>query len=465
MPSDSRSFLPRGIATLSLLTIASGLLGSPVKEGTPGTLDSPVREGSPDATGEEGLADWPQFLGPTRDGVYRGAASDIASLESDPPVLWSVDVGQGYAGPIVARGKLIQFHRRGDKETVQCLNAETGSEIWAHDYPTAYYDSYDDDHGPQATPTIDGDSVYAFGTEGVLSALSMRDGKPRWSVATHDRYRVRETYFGTSCSPIVEKDRVIVAVGGQPDAGIVAFDSKTGDEVWKATDHAAGYSSPTIATIDGDRHALFLTRHGVVDLDPIDGTVRFLFRYRARSATTVNAATPLIVRGKVFVSASYGTGAKVFGIRKTADGRFEPEDVWSGDGSLSNHYGTSVVRGGELYGFHGRQERGADLRCVDAATGRVRWSEDRFGSGSLLRAGDRILALDDTGRLTVFRASPERFERLASARLFRGSVRAYPALARGRLYARDGSKLVAFDLRGGRSTTKEEASPVAPPSR
>jgi outer membrane protein assembly factor BamB len=235
---------------------------------------------------------------------------------------------------------------------------------------------------------------------------------------------------------------VIVEVGASEGAGIVAFAAADGATVWKATDHEASYSSPIVHRIGSSDHLLAFTREGLVDLDPRDGRERFGFRWRARIAASVNAATPIAAGDLVFVSSSYQTGATVIRLRDDSY-----ESVWKGDGILSNHYATSVAIDGHLYGLDGRQEAGCNLRCVALESGVVRWSVDRFGAGTLIAAGKRILVLGDDGRLTIADAAPAAFARRGSAALFDGEVRAYPALAQGILYARDQRVLRAWDLR------------------
>src|SRR4029077_8452175 len=176
-------------------------------------------------------------------------------------------------------------------------------------------------------------------------------------------------------------DRVLVNVGGLDGAGIVAFDAATGNILWTATNDAAGYSAPVAATIGGVRHGFFLTRNGVVDLDPANGKVRFQFPWRSRNNASVNAAAPLVIGDLLFVSASYGAGAGVFQI----DGA-NAKKLWSSDDALSNHYATSVYQDGYLYGYHGRQEYGPSLRAVELKTGKVAWSVDDFKAGTITLA-------------------------------------------------------------------------------
>jgi outer membrane protein assembly factor BamB len=384
--------------------------------------------------------DWPQLLGPTRNGVYAG--TDLAANwpASGPPILWHKDVGEGFAAPVVASGKLIVFHRVAGKEVIDCFNAASGEKIWSYDYPTTYRDDFGFDEGPRSAPAIADGAVYTFGAQGVLTAVELTTGKKRWSVPTNTQFGVKKGFFGAAGSPLVEDGKVLVHVGG-PNAGIVAFDAKTGAVVWKATNDEASYSSPTVATIGGARHAFFFTRAGLVDLDPSNGQVRFSFPWRSRSSASVNASTPLVIGNQVFVSASYGTGAILFDVNGNAYSK-----IWSNDDTMSNHYSTCVYRDGFLYGFHGRQEEGQALRCVQLRTAKVMWDVDSYGAGTVTLAGNRLFILRENGELVMAPASPDGFHPTAHARILK-VVRAYPAIADGLLYARDEHTLVCVRLK------------------
>ena len=381
-------------------------------------------------------ADWPQFLGPTRDGVY--ASNDIAASfpASGPQIVWKKDIGEGFASPVVASGKVILFHRVSGREIIEALDAATGKNVWSYEYPTAYRDDFGFDEGPRSAPVINDGVVYAFGAEGVLSAIDLATGKKKWTVAAGQKFGVKKGWFGAAGSPLVESGKVIVNLGGQ-DAGIVAFDAATGAVAWKATNDEASYSSGTVATIDGERHAIFLTRAGVVDLNPATGQVRFTMPFRSRNNASVNAATPLIIGNLVFVSASYNTGAALLEVHGS-----EYKKIWANDDSMSNHYSTCVFRDGFLYGFHGRQEYGQSLRSVELKTGKVMWDVDGFGAGTVTLIGDRLLIVRENGQMVLAPASPKAFQSATQVPLLKGVVRAYPALSGGQIYVRNEHRLI-----------------------
>jgi len=393
--------------------------------------------------------DWPQFLGPQRNGVYSGPPLASSWPAGGPRKVWRKPVGQGFAGPVVAGNRLILFHRVGDEEVVEALDARTGNAQWRYAYATAYRDDFGFDEGPRAVPVIAQGRVYTFGAEGHLHAIDLATGQRLWSVDTARRFQVRKGYFGAAGSPLVEDGRVIANVGGEDggkDAGVVAFKADTGEVLWRATNHQASYSSPVGATFGGRRTAVFFTRQGLLGLDPANGATRFERTWRSRSAASVNAASPVIVGDRIFISATYETGAALFRVEGNA-----LTEIWSSDESMSNHYATSVVYNGVLYGFHGRQEFTPSLRAVALETGVVRWSQDRFKAGTVTLAGDKLLILRETGELMLAPAVPDAFRPMAQAQILPATVRALPALADGFLYARNSdtrsNELVCLDLR------------------
>lgn len=389
--------------------------------------------------------DWPQFLGPTRDGVYAGPALAATWPKEGPPVVWHQSVGQGWSGPAIADGKLILFHRLDDKEIVACLDARAGEKKWSQSYPTTYRDDFGFDDGPRATPCIADGKIFTFGAEGTLTAWNLADGNRLWQVNTRNEFHFRKGFFGAACSPLVEGNAVLLNIGGEDGAGLVAFDKLTGHVLWKCSDDEASYSSPTAVTIHGRRSAIFFTRAGLVAANPDNGTVQFKYPWRSSMNASVNAATPLVVDDGIFLSACYGTGAIL--LRAGENG---VEKIWSGDDILSNHYATSVYAHGFLYGIDGRADPGfspaPSLRCVEWKTGQVRWRDSSVGAATVLLAGDQLLILTEGGELIRAPATPTAFKPSDRAQIMPSGVRAYPALADGFLYARSKDKLYCVNL-------------------
>ena len=394
--------------------------------------------------------DWPQFFGPNRNGNYDGPALAEDWTGNGPRVLWTRAVGAGLSGPVVARGRVVLHHRIANEEVVEAFDAESGESLWRYAYPTTYRDDFGFDEGPRAVPVIADGIVYTFGAEGVLHAVRLETGEGLWRVDTMQRFNVPKNFFGAGGSPLVEGGRVIANIGGRTDggeaAGIVAFDTETGDVLWSAVEDEASYSSAVGATLNGRRYAVFLTRTGLVGIDPANGEPQFQLRWRSRSASSVNAASPIVSDDLIFISAEYGPGAAVI---KWDGERLTP--LWSSNDVLSTHYATSVYRDGYLYGYHGRQEFGPSLRAVEFRTGRVAWSIDQFRAGGIILAGERLLILREGGELVLAEASPDAFRPIARAQILPPTVRAYAALSDGILYVRNSDRpnatLVALDLR------------------
>jgi outer membrane protein assembly factor BamB len=386
--------------------------------------------------------DWPQHLGPRRNGTSTETGLNLSWPKSGPPVLWHKDVGEGYSSPVVAGERLILFHRQEGKEIVACLNAQSGREIWKRDYAAPYQDALGKGDGPRSTPVIAGDRVYTLGVAGWLQCLKLKDGSRIWGRSINKDYDVPPSYFGVGTSPLVVGKRVLINVGGK-NAGIVAFNADTGAEEWKATTDAASYSSPIGPTIGGKQLAVFFTRQGVVHLNPASGEVLYQKKWRARYAASVNAATPLAIGNLLFFSASYETGALLLCL----DGD-KVNEVWTSEDAMSNHYNTCVAHDGYLYGCDGRQESGARLRCVSLKDAKVMWTKEGFGCATLLLVEGKILALTEAGDLVTLAANPKEYHELARGQVLKDTpCRAEMALANGRLYSRDGSRLVCWDLR------------------
>ena len=389
--------------------------------------------------------DWPQFLGPHRDS--KAAAGEVLP-ETMPDagwtIAWKAECGAGFAGPVVSGGKVVLFHRLKGQDTVQAWDAATGQELWKSAWPSTYKDDFGFDEGPRSSPTVQDGAVYCYGADGTLAALSLADGKERWRKDLAKELGSAKGFFGRSCAPLVVDGRVLVAAGGE-GAGVAAFACKDGALAWKALDEEAGYASPILLTTPDGPRAVFFTREGIAGLDPANGKVAFREPFRSRQSASVNAASPVALGdGKFFASACYDVGAAVWQTGKAGT----LTGTWRAGGKLDCHYSTPVLIDGHLYGFHGRQESGQELRCLSATDGTVKWSTP-LSPGHLIAAGNRLLILTEDGELILAAASPDKKPDLsARSEILRGGHRAPPALAGGILFAKDKSRLVAVKLSG-----------------
>lgn len=434
------------------------------------------------ASGRPGsAADWPQFLGP----AGRGWSPETNLLERLPSEglrgIWEKEIGTGYSAPSIREGQLIIHHRRGDQEIVESLDAATGAPGWRHASPTSFQDPYGYNNGPRCTPLIASNRVYTFGAEGRLSCLDRASGTKVWERDTAKDFEVPEAFFGVGSTPILESGRLMVMVGGQPNSGMVAFDPQTGHTVWQSvgentwngqprtgwpgtplvrwqrSEKQASYTSPVAATIHGRRHLLCLMRQGLVSLDPTNGAVQFQFWFRARVNESVNAANPVVHGDLILLSAAYYRVGSVL-LRVRPDGR-GVDEVWRAP-TMEAHWSTPILIDGHLYGFSGRNEPDASLRCVEFATGRLRWEREEgwpprsgrqpsvFGRGAFLHADGKLIALGEGGLLGLFEPRPDRCVELGRWQVPSLGYPCWtaPVLADRRLYLRSEDRLVCLAI-------------------
>jgi outer membrane protein assembly factor BamB len=393
--------------------------------------------------------DWPQILGPGRDG-HAAAGERLAAAwpAGGPPVAWSRDVGAGYAGLAVVDGRAFLFHRLDDRELVEALDPATGQTIWKDaGHPTRFRPQVGGGDGPLCTPVVAGSRVLVFGASGTLACLDAATGRRLWTRETHRDFDAPEGYFGAGSTPVVVGDRVVVNVGGaKREAGLVAFDLASGETAWTTLADAASYSAPVAVEVDGRPHVLAVTRLACVLGDAATGEIRWQFRFGQRGPT-VNAATPVVLpEARLLVTAAYGIGSVCAAFDATG---FRP--VWEGLDSLATQYCTPLLVGGHLYGIDGRDDvPPAIFKCLDPATGRVLWAERDFGYGTLIEADGKLLVAKTDGELVLVEPDPASLEILARCRPFggdlAGALRALPSLADGRLYLRDDRRLLCLQV-------------------
>jgi outer membrane protein assembly factor BamB len=249
-------------------------------------------------------------------------------------------------------------------------------------------------------------------------------------------------YFGAGSSPLIWEDRIIVNVGGhKANAGVVAFALKDGRTLWQVTDERASYAAPVAVTIDGQPTIVCVTRLKCLGLNPADGSLRFELPF-GRIGPTVNAAVPVVIDDRLFLTASYSIGA--VWAELSAGGVTE---LWRRPDALASQYTTPIYFEGKFYAIDGREDGPpADLTCFDPQTGETHWTERRFGYATLLRAGDKLIVVKTNGELLLAQASPERFQPLSRHQLTTRDTRALPALGDGCLYIRDSERLYCLQV-------------------
>jgi outer membrane protein assembly factor BamB len=412
--------------------------------------------------------DWPQWLGPQRDSVWRETGILKTFPPSGPQVKWRVAIDGGYAGPAVADGRVfvMDFVSKGDRspspnarselagtERVLCFAEEDGRLLWTHAYDCTYNVSYP--AGPRATPTVDGDHVYTLGTEGDLYCLRVKDGSVVWSRDFNQDFQAETPYWGYCGHPLVAGDKLFCIVGG-PGSIAVAFDKMTGKEVWRSLSaKEQGYCAPTLIEAAGQPQLLIWHAESLNSLDPRTGkpywSVPLECNYNMSIATPRKSGNYLFAGGIVNQSAMLKLGAE----------KPSAEVLWRGQNNvgIGPVHSVPFLEEDYLYGV----DRQGELRCVRMSDGAHLWSTyapttggDRANSGTafLVKNGDRYFLFSETGDLVIARLTPQAYEEVSRAHLLdpttpafgRDVVWSHPAFANRCVFARNDKELVCVSL-------------------
>lgn len=385
--------------------------------------------------------DWPQWLGPNRNGSIDVA---IAPWKGDLAVAWRVPVGEGHSSPIVADGK-VYLHSKvkgKDEEEITAWDL-SGKELWKQTNPRAAFTSMFG-NGPRATPAVSAGKLYTYGVTGVLICRDAATGKELWKKDTLTEFKAKNLTFGVSSSPMVDDKNVYVMPGGT-EGSIVAFNKDSGELAWKSGTDKASYSSP-MSTKFGDKMMLvFQTERGVVGLEPATG--KEYFRVPLKDLLNESSTTPVRMGDLLFAaSVTFGSmGIKV----DIKDGAVTANREWK-NGALTCYFATPVMSGGLLYAVTGQLARSpvATLQCVDPTTGKSKWKKPSVGQyhATVYSTKDNLLMLEEMGDLVLFEPNAEAYKELARAKLC-GHTWAHPAYAQGMVFARDDRELIVVKLK------------------
>ncbi len=376
--------------------------------------------------------DWPCWRGPRHDGTSAETGWFAPWPADGPPIRWKASVGVGDASVAVAGGRVYTMGNTGGQEYVVCLDAGTGREQWRYGHPCELKPLRGDVGGPSATPAVDNGRVYAIGHQGHLVCLDATDGKVIWKLDVRKDLDAEISRYGCPASPLVEGDRLVLTLG----AGGIALDKKTGRVAWRSAPGPGGYAAPVPYAV-GDRRclALFLPT-SIVAVDAADGRERW--RHTWRTQHDLNCADPLIVGGRVFISSGYDKGCALL-----EPGAGGAKVLWQSR-VMRNHFGSSVVRDGYLYGFDD-----SVLKCLDL-DGKEKWSARGTGKGALTAAAGKLIAMSSKGELIVAEASPQAFRELSRTKVIDsdGVFWTTPVLLDGLIYCRSSTgELVCRDHR------------------
>ncbi|QOJ18730.1 MAG: PQQ-like beta-propeller repeat protein [Phycisphaeraceae bacterium] len=379
----------------------------------------------------QGGLDWPQWRGPDRDGISKETGWVV---EGKPEHLWSKNVGLGYSSVVVANGRLFTngYDEATQEDVIWCLDAVTGREIWSHRYPSEKWALYHGG-GTNSTPTVDGDRLYVGERKGHLFCFSAADGKVIWKKNLVEEYGVQLPTWGLAGSPYVLGDMVYM------NAGLVlAFDKMTGDLKWKSANLGHAYSTPIDFEQSGRPLLAVFNGNGLAILDRKDGSTVSMHEWKTRH--DVNAATPIVIGDRIFISSGYGRGCAMLSL---SDGGVSV--AWENK-NLKNQMSGSVLYKGHLYGF----DEPSRFKCMDVE-GNVKWDERGLGHGCVSMAGDKLLVMTGRGELIIADATPEGFKPLSMAKVLNGGeCWTTPVLSHGLIYVRNSlGHLVCRDHRSG----------------
>ena len=388
--------------------------------------------------------DWSMYHGPNSNGI----STETANLKwsATPKIDWKVPTVNGFSSFAVGGGKCFTLVGRKVENTPMevciALDAASGKELWAQNIEGYKYQGGGDSgapgnnggDGPRSTPSFSDGVVYAYSGELKLAAMDATSGKIGWMHDIKKEFAGRNIAWSNASSPVIEGELVIVT-GGGPGESYLAFNKKTGQLAWKTGDDVMTHSTPTLATILGQRQIIFFVKSGLVSLDPKDG--KTLWKY-AFPYSTSTAISPVVSGDDVYCSAGYGIGGGACKISKDANG-FKATELWKipGNEKVANHWSTPVCKDGFLYGmFSFKNYASGPMKCVELATGKIMWEKPGFGAGNVILVGDQVLALTDDGTLVTVEANSTGYKEVGRAKVIDGKCWSTPALSNGKVYVR-----------------------------
>lgn len=379
--------------------------------------------------------DWPQWRGPQRNGTSTETGWRDTWPAEGPPIAWKAKVGLGFSGFVVARDRAFTLGHADGQDTVWCFDAAAGKILWKHSYPAELGDKFFEG-GTTGTPTVAGDRVFTLSRWGDLFCFEAATGKIVWQKNIQKETGTRVPDWGFTGAPLVHENLLVLNVG---DAGL-ALDPATGKILWQSANKSAGYSAPLPIRRDGQWLALLGNGGAYVAVHLRDG--KEAWRIRWLTEYGINASDPIVEGDRLFLSTGYGKGGGLFKL-----GAAEPEQLWKTK-KLRTQMNAAVLFQGHLYGTDGDTTEKAALKCLDFATGDEKWTQPGFGSGAVILADGKLIALGGTGELLVAPATPDGFKPTARAQVLGGKCWTAPVLANGRVYCRNGrGDVVCVDVR------------------
>jgi outer membrane protein assembly factor BamB len=390
--------------------------------------------------------EWPQWRGPRDDGIVREEKIAESWPKEGPRKLWQKDIGVGFASPVAAGGKVYAFAMVGPTDTLYCFDAAKGAELWKQTYKTKLQGQMPresltrDWTGTRASPVIEGDKIYTYGFSGDLVCRELADGKLVWHTNILAETGATPITWAQSSNPTIDGD-VIYVQGGKGGALAVAVNKKDGSMIWKAEEALGGYAKVTVADVAGQKQLIVFGGKALYGLSPVDGKTLWSEPYE--TDYDVNAATPIYRDGKLLVTSSYSQG-RITLYELTATG---VKKVWSNK-ELKMRFQPPIVEDGYIYGVDGDP---GTIKCLKWDDGSRVWQGDRISQGgSIVKVGDKLIAMSQTGKVILARATPQKYEKISEADLVARTNNAWstPLVYQGMLYVKGRNELACYDIAG-----------------
>lgn len=414
--------------------------------------------------------EWPQWRGPTRDGVWHEKGI-LDTFEKDQiDVLWRVPIGSGYASPTVAGGLVYVTDRQTKPDAVErvhCFDWKTGEAVWSHSYACSYAGiSYP--AGPRCAVLVEDGRAFSLGAAGHLNALDAKTGKLLWQHDLNEIYAIDMPIWGITASPVIESEILIVPTSGTDGTSLVGFDVESGDEVWAALPDRGNYSAPIVIDQAGKRVLVHWTGDRIVGLDPLSGELHWEVDFKAKRMP-LGVASPVLYEDKLFFTGFYD-GCILLRVKQD---ELAVEELWRRVGQnerstngLQSIISTPLIQENHIYGVDSYGE----MRCLQLSDGERVWEnlsavpKARWATIHFIQNGDRTFMLNERGELMIGKLSPEGFEEVSRAKLIEptleqlgqrgGVVWSHPAFAHKHIFARNDEELLCADLSAPESEEK-----------
>lgn len=411
--------------------------------------------------------DWPQWMGPNRDGMWKETNTIDAFPASGAVIKWRTPVGLGYSGPAVVKDRVFvtdyvtnagltnDFSKRAKlegKERILCLDAKTGEKVWSHDYDCVYELSYPG--GPRCTPTVHDGKVYTLGAEGNLFCLNAENGKVIWSKDLKKEYNTQSPIWGYCGHPLIYQNKLICLAGGK-DSVVVAFDKDSGKELWHSLNASEiGYAPPTLIEQAGVKQVVIWHADACAAVDPDTG--KELWSVKLKPNYGMSIMTPVKYKDLLYVGGIINKGMCL----KLDSSKPGATVAWEGDRDTGIYCKTSspLLVDDHMYGV----DMNGELRCVEIETGKRKWEtfsptsgkSANSGTGFLVKNGEKFFIFAETGELVIAKLSPRKYEEVSRAKILeptsstfgRKVVWTHPAFAGRKVYARNDQEIVCVDL-------------------